>query len=395
VRVRRFELRLLAGVLAVAWALFAGLVLVLYRPGGPADVAVAVVAGVPTVIALVALAWPPVARSTRAFAAIVWLGLAVALVLLPSIGGLLAQLEAGGTQTLLPSVESAYPWLVALGGTSLFAGLGFARHRGGEMGLRGRRLAFAVVVALALTAVTGSLFAVAAIGNDLALRDRPASASRFGPTDPDLPLPACDAALVVPPTAVVTTSLDGSVDARSLGTATIAGTRSSGNVRTEVSVATALELERRGAARIGDAALALHSGRWASATPAAVAADLALDETVLATALDRRNRATAEFHGEEFVEGARARHCRTATDGPTFRAAFPVTASLVGDADLHRWRGQLDYWIFADGAVGRLSGSINGDAGGLPTSGILGTIRVQMTIVDRGRPVSIPTPEVR
>ncbi|HEY3523691.1 MAG TPA: hypothetical protein VGK63_08300, partial [Candidatus Limnocylindrales bacterium] len=128
-RVRRFELRLLAGVLAVAWAFVAGLVLVLYRPGGPADVAVVVVAALPAVVAICGLAWPPVAASTRAFGAIAWLGVGVALVLIPSIGGLLGQLQSGGTQTLLPSREAAYPYLVALGGTSLFAGLGLARAR--------------------------------------------------------------------------------------------------------------------------------------------------------------------------------------------------------------------------------------------------------------------------
>lgn len=393
-RVRRFELRLLAGVLAVAWALFAGLVLVLYRPGGPADAAVVVAAAVPTPIALAALIWPPVARSNHAFAAIAWLAIGVALVLLPSIGGLLAQLEAGGTQTLLPSAESAYPWALALAGTSLFAGLGLARERLGERALRGRRLGFGVVIGIVLTALTGSLFAAAAIGNDLALRDRPSSASRFGPTDPNLPLPTCDAPLVVPSTATVSIALDGSVDARSLGNVAIDALRSGSDARADLTIATALDLERRAAVRTGGLTFAQRNGRWSRAAPAVVAADLALDDAVLASALDRRNRSTAEFHGEEFVEGARARRCRIATDGPTFLAAFPATSLIVGSGDLHRWRGQLDYWVFADGAVGRLSGFVNGDAAGLPAAGIQGTVRVQMTIVDRGRSVAIAPPSV-
>ncbi len=391
-RVRRFELRLLAGILAVAWALFAGLVLVLYRPGGPADAVVVVAAAVPTAIALAALIWPPVARSNRAFAGITWLGIGVALVLVPSIGGLLAQLEAGGTQTLLPSAESAYPWALALAGTSLFAGLGVARERLGERSLRGRRLGFGVVIALVLTGLTGSAFAAAAIGNDLALRDRPSSASRFGPTDPRLPLPACDGQLVLPSTATVSISLDGSVDGRSLGNVGIDAARSGADARADLTIATALDLERRADVRTAGTAFRRTDGRWAVATPDAVAGDLALDDAVLGSALDRRNRSTAEFRGEEFVEGARARHCRIATDGPTFLAAFPSTSLIVGPVDLHRWRGQLDYWVFADGAFGRLSGFVNGDAAALPAAGIQGTVRVQMMVVDRGRSVAITAP---
>jgi len=392
VRVRRFELRLLAGVIAVAWALFAGLVLVLYRPGGPADVAVVLVAALPTVVGVAALAFPPVTGSTRAFGAIAWLGIGVALVLVPSIGSLLAQLEAGGTQTLLPSLEAAYPWLLALAGTSLFAGLGIARAHLGARALRGRRLVLGVGIAVVLTTTIGTLFAAAAIGNDLALRDRPATASRFGPTDPRLPIPACDAVLTLPATASVSITLAGSIDRRALGSVSIDGARSGTSARADISIATTTVLDRRGAIRVGDAAWTEHAGRWSAAAAAGVGDDLSLDDRLLLTALDRSDRATAEFRGEEYVEGARARHCRIATDGPTFLRAFPATEALVGPVDLHRWRGQLDYWIFGDGAVGRVSGSVNGDAAGLPASGILGTVSVTMTIVDRGRAVAIVPP---
>jgi hypothetical protein len=61
-------------------------------------------------------------------AMIVALGLATLLVLLPSIGGVWNQLQALGSQTLLPSLEAAYPWLLALIGTSLYAGFGQARR---------------------------------------------------------------------------------------------------------------------------------------------------------------------------------------------------------------------------------------------------------------------------
>ncbi len=394
-RVRRFELRLLAGVLAVAWALFAGLVLVLYRPGGPADLAVVVIAAVPTAIAIAALMWPPVARSTRAFAAIVWLGLGVVLVLVPSLGDLLGQLRAGGTQTLLPSVEAAYPWLLALAGTSLFAGLGVARARLGETALRGPRLALGVLIALALTAATGTLFAAAAIGNDVAIRDRPASASRFGPTGGGVAPVACTADLAVPASANVDLTLSGTVDGRSLGTVETTAVRAGADAREETTAATVLELDRTGAALVGGRAYALTGDSWLRSIPTAVETDLGLDVAVLRTALAARNRTTAESHGEEYVEGARARHCRSAVDGPTFLLAFPGTRRIVAGADLHRWRGELDYWVFGDGAVGLVSGSVNGDAGTLPAPGILGTITMRMEVTDRGGPLAVTEPTPR
>jgi hypothetical protein len=173
---------------------------------------------------------------------------------------------------------------------------------------------------------------------------------------------------------------------------TIDGVRAGDDARADLTIATALELERRSAARVGSEGYVETNGRWAATDSAGVSDDLALDDRLLATALNGRNRSAAEFHGEEYVEGARGRRCRTAVDGRTFLRAFPATSFLVGSADLHRWRGELDYWIFADGAVGRVSGSINGDAAGLPGSGVLGTVHVLMTIVDRGRAISIQAP---
>src|SRR5204863_1339330 len=105
---------------------------------------------------------------------------------------------------LLPSVEAGYPWLLALAGTSLYGGLGIARRQLGDRSLRRRRLVLGSLIAAVATLTTASLFAVVAIGNDVALKDRPAAFSRYGPTDPNLPLPACSTAIDVPATARVT-----------------------------------------------------------------------------------------------------------------------------------------------------------------------------------------------
>jgi hypothetical protein len=81
-------------------------------------------------------------------------------------------------------------------------------------------------------------------------------------------------------------------------------------------------------------------------------------------------------------------------DGPTFRAAFPQIRWLVGAVDLQHWVGQLDYWVFVDGQLGQVAGSINGHAGELRPEAIQGTIEVLLTATERGRDVVIypPTP---
>jgi hypothetical protein len=393
-RVRRFELRLLALVLAVGWAAAAGLVIVGYAPGGPVDRLVGI-AALPTVaIALAALAWPPVARGDRAFGGIAWLGVGAALLLAPSIGGLVEQLRAGGPQTLLPSVEAAYPWLLALAGTALFAGLGIARYVLGETALRRRRLVVGGLIGVGLTTLAAGAFAGAAIGNDLALRDRPATSSRFGPTDPTLEPPECDGGLAPGPSAAVGLLISGEVDGRPTGDGDLRGTRVEADFRWAAAIASSIRVGRDGWARIGDDAWQLRSsGGWES-VETDVVAEGALDLQVLTTALTAGNRAAAESRGIAYVEGARARHCRVAIDGPTFRTAFPQVAWIVGDADIDRWRGELDYWVFADGQLGQVVGSLNGEGADLVPKGVLGTVYVSMTATDRGdvAPIEAPGP---
>jgi hypothetical protein len=112
----------------------------------------------------------------------------------------------------------------------------------------------------------------------------------------------------------------------------------------------------------------------------------------LHAALTPGYRATAEDRGVEVIEGARARHCRIAVDGPVFRAAFPQARWLVGDDDLHRWRGQLDYWVFLDGQLGQVAGSVNGEGTSVAEKAIQGTIDVHLTATERGRNAVIYPP---
>src|SRR4051794_17693113 len=171
VRVRTLELRLIALVLAGCWAVAAALVLIAYRPGGPIDVAVGAAALLPAVIAIAGVRWPPVARGNRAFAAMLWLAAGSLLVLVPSIADVIGQLGGRGVQTLLPSVEAAYPWVLGLVGTCLFTGFGMARRRLGEAAMRRRRLIRGITLAAMLTLGSGLVFSAVAMGNELALRD--------------------------------------------------------------------------------------------------------------------------------------------------------------------------------------------------------------------------------
>lgn len=391
-RVRVIELRILGIALAGLWTTAFALILAGYRPGGPNDLVVGLAAVGPALIALAAVAWPPVARGGRAFVAIAWLGLGALLILTPSIGGLLVRLGARGPQTLLPSVEAGYPWLLALVGTSLFAGLGIARRRLGETALRRRRLALGTAIGVALAISAGTLFAAASIANEVALRDLPAASSRFGPTDPTLEPPTCPGALDAGPTARLTGRLDMEVDGRRSGTVTIDGARNGEDFRWIGFAATALTIGQHGSARLADTAWsrAPRTG-WVPVQPPFVTGQ-DLDLQLMRTALVPDNRAVAEDRGLASIEGARARHCRIALDGATFRAAFPQVALLLGDGDLARLAGELDYWVFADAQVGRVEVRVNGSAVGLVPDALLLTVRAELTAVDRGVAHAIERP---
>jgi hypothetical protein len=394
VRVRTFELRLIGLALAACWVVAAGIVLIAYRPGGPIDVAVGAAALLPAVIAFAGVRWPPVARGDRAFAAMVSLAAGSLLVLVPSIADVTGQLGARGAQTLLPSVEAAYPWVLGLVGTCLFTGFGLARRRLGEAAMRQRRLVRGVALAVVLASAAGLVFSAVAMGNEIALRDRIAASSRFGPTDIDRDPPRCDGPMGIGPSARLNVELDGTLDGQSMGTVELGGDRDRADIRWLAYVATSRELGLRGVAEIGpDAWIRDPFSAWRRSTPAEVG-EVALDLTAFRAALSLDARAAAGTQGVGVIEGARSRQCRILVDGPTFRAAFPQVAWLVGNADLAHWRGHLDYWVFLDAQIGRIAGSVNGDASDIQAGALQATIRVDLTATDRGAslPITAPAP---
>jgi hypothetical protein len=398
VRVRQFELRLLAVALTVCWAAGGFVTLVAYRPGGPADLFVGIAASLPLLVSVAPIVWPPLVRSDRGAAFVFGLGLCAALLLLPSIASLTNQVLTGGSQPLLPSLEFVYPWALALFATSLFAGLGVTRQLITEVGIGRRRFAASVAFALVATTAIGGVFAGVSLADDAALSNRPASQSIYGPTSANLVPPSCRAPIGEASTAQVTTDLWGDVDNRAVGTVDLTGSRSGDDVFWTAQVVRSDLFGQYGAVLLGPSAWTLApGGSWAgtqrsSLDTGSVDLDL-LDSTVLAEALSPANRATAEDRGFEYVGGARARRCRVAVDGATFEASFPQLAWLVGTAAVSSWRGQLDYWVFGDGQLGRVEGSVNGAAQNILPHGLLATFNVRMNATNRGDPVSIAAPK--
>lgn len=395
VRVRQFELRLLAAALTVLWAVGGGIVLVAYRPGGPVDVAVGVAASLPLTLSVAAIIWPPLVRDGRLTAAIFWLGLGTGLLLIPSIANVIAQVVAAGPVPLLPSLEVVYPWALALALTSLFAGIGVSRRLVAESGFGRRRLGATVAFAFSTTAVIGLVFSGVTLADEAALGDRPATYSRFGPTAASPVPPECNVTLVTPSSARVSLQIWADVDGRSAGSADITGVRSGRDFSWAGQVVRGSDLfANYAAARVGANAWSMGpGGSWSKVPAASVDAD-ALDLAALSGVLSPGDRATPENRGYEYVEGARARHCRITVDGDTFAASFPQVVWLVGGASLYAWRGELDYWVFGDGEVGRLEGSVDGDAQDIEPHGILATVDVRMTATDRDSAIAVSPPSI-
>ena len=182
------------------------------------------------------------------------------------------------------------------------------------------------------------------------------------------------------------------VDLRPVGSVELTGLRVGRDLRWLGYVATSRQLGRFGSARIGDEAWTVSPGtRWERVEPASVDADT-VDLQALEVALTPALRATAEDRGVEVIEGARARRCRVAVDGLIFQEAFPEIVWLVEGADLHRWRGQLDYWVFLDDQLGQVAGSINGEATEIVPDALNGTVEVRLTATERGRDTFIYPP---
>ena len=110
----RRQMRLLAAILTVLWAVTAIAIATAYRPGGPVDVLVALACFVPVAIADIGVI-RPAKRLTRSHrTAIVWVWIGAVLFALPVLYGVASTVARDGPQGLLPSAEAAYAGAIAL-----------------------------------------------------------------------------------------------------------------------------------------------------------------------------------------------------------------------------------------------------------------------------------------
>ena len=336
-------MRLLAAGLTALWAATSLLVLVGYRPGGPADLLVGVALLVPVGISAVALRWPPAPRGQMTYRIIASLAVGTGLILLPSLAGVWRQITDRGLQTLLPSPEAGYPWALAILGTSLFAALGPTRLLLAPGARRRTRLAASLGAGLAVALVTSTLVASVAVGNNRALAGRPAQASRFGPTDPKELPPRCDAAIAVGSTAQLEMVLSGTIDGRSIGGALVRGARAGADFSWTSEVASVEALGLGGAALVGTQGWLREPGGSWQRVPGTQVEGESLDVAVLGDGLDTTARAAAEDLGFDYLEGARfaplpprdrRRHV------PTSLPAGPLAGGRRRPAPL-AWRARL------------------------------------------------------
>ncbi|MET0772689.1 MAG: hypothetical protein ABWZ82_06375 [Candidatus Limnocylindrales bacterium] len=408
-RILREAGRLVAVLLLVLWAALAVTIVVYYRPGGPWDVLVASAAFAPVAIAASAVIRPPLARvahpdAWRANLIVAWVGLVAVLL----VGALLVLeirvIAQPGDQTLLPSLEVAYALVLALGSLSLYTAFGISEIPARPGARAQGRMLHAAGLAVIMTASAAFLLGVAALANDLALRDQPAGPSRFGPTDASVTPPTCDTPVRLGPSAEVAIDAQAIIDGESVGLASVQGVRDAYDESWSGSAEGDFVRARAEYARMGPEA-------WmglGAAEPSPIEVDpfgmegangLTLDGPVVSLLTASDPEVVAEDLGVGLVSGARARHCRTAVDGTTALDTFLPLRWLAGSQlltvtqPLDDWRGTLDWWVFTDGQLGQATVDIHGYPGeAWPTSGIAGTLSARLTALDRDVPQTVTPP---
>jgi hypothetical protein len=405
---------MLGGTVTALWTALAIVVLVAYRPGGPLDLVVGALAFLPAIVASLAVAWPPVARSWRRAVTLAWIGIVTALLVAPLIGLVVTQLVTNASsKTLLPSPEVAYAAFVAAALSSSFAALGVvaARDERGDPAAEGTALSqrpslfAALALAGTLTALMTVLFGATALFNELAIREVPAPFSRYGPTDASVAPPLCDAPIATGPGATLEVSASALIDRETVGGATLVGERAGSDEIWTGSADGPSGPVVTGYTRVGDDAWLLSRGRWVPTEPDPFGMrgsdQLTVDGPVAVTAVGLREPPVAEDLGLELIEGAHARHCRTAIDGPTALATFVPLRWLAGGgavlarAPLEAWRGTMEWWVFGDGELGQASLTLDGYPGDAwQSSGLQGELQVRMTALDRTAPHHVAPPAV-
>lgn len=408
-------MRLLAVILTALWAVTAIAVATAYRPGGPIDVLVALACFVPVAIADVGIIRPARRPGGRHRSALVWIWIGAVLFVLPVVYGVASTVTRDGPQGLLPSAEAAYAGAIALYLMSYFSVVGLVHHRLGARPLERHASLVTAAVAGVLTLVSGLAFLFVALANERELRDETVSISRFGPTDPDLVPPHCDAPVALGANASVTIEATSSVDAFERGTAVLEGRRGGEDESWGGSWDGPDGSGRQAYLRVGPRAWFNERSddpqapgtSWEESPPNPFGllgeAGLTMDGPPHAVAFVPRGALVAEDLGLEHLEGARARHCRTLVDGATALDAFLPLRWLLADRSevsptaLEHWRGTIDWWVFADGELGAASVDVSGPRidTGWDDDGVRAFLAARLIAVDRDERVDVTAPAAR
>jgi hypothetical protein len=413
----------LAGVIVLGlWVALALAVAVAYRPGGQLDLLVAIGAILPVLVAAASVAWPAVTRSQRDLVGLAWIWLFALLLTIPLIYSVASSLTSAGPQRLVPSAEVAYGSVLALGFTAIFSLLGPVHQRSAHRVFERRASLEAVGLAVGVTAVVALVFGGVLVLNQRTLRAEIPVASRYGPTDPAIIPPECTIAPRLGPHGRIAIGArlliddrvvaEGRLDGRREGVDEVwaggwSGVPPSGVKPGDGTADGSLAYRRVGPrAWLNEASDDPDApGRtWHEVDPdpfgLADPSRLTMDgppRTVLGGLL---GPLVTEDLGLEVVEGARARHCRTFVDGPTSLSAFLPLRWLVSGTptslptDLAAWRGELDWWVFGDGELGRAAIEVSG----LPSdawaglAAIEGMLLADLDVTDRTRPVDVTGP---
>jgi hypothetical protein len=405
-------MRILALGLTALWAATALAVAAAYRPGGPLDILVIAICFAPITVSLAAVRWPAEARGPRDRVALVWLWIGAMLLGIPVLYGVGSSLTAA-SQSLAPSVEAAYSAGLALLAMAIWSVLGFAHERVGVPVFQRQASLAAGGLAVVLTAAVAALFGLVVLINEAALLDDGQARSRFGPVGAHLVPPDCDAPLLLGPNAQVSVSARSILDDDPRGSAEVTGLRRGRDEAWSGTWAGPDGEGRTSYLRLGEQAwrrdTAAAGGSADERTWRAVPPDpfglggdtaLTLDGPPHAVVAVPRGQIVAEDLGLEVVEGATARHCRTFMDGPTALDTFLPLRWLLHDSDapadeqVARWRGEMDWWVFADGELGRARVEVSGSRADTTwdATGVRAVLEAELDAMERDRVPDIAAP---
>ncbi len=408
----RGPMRGLALALAGLWTATALAVATAYRPGGPLDILVALICFGPLFVASVGVAWPPAAERHRHRVALAWLWIAAILLAIPVLYGVVSTLAADDQRSLVPSAEAAYAGLLAVFAMALFSVTGFVHERRRAAVFEVRTTLLAILLALALTALIAAAFVLVVLINDDALRASRPPRSPYGPTDTELVPPFCDEPIRLGRQALVTIRATSSLDDVVRGQALLTGQRRGideswsgswsgpdGSGRTAY-----LRFGRQAWLNDGTRDPASVQREWRETDPDPFDTSgpdrLTMDGPPLAWVNVPRGSIVAEDLGLELIDGAPARHCRTFMDGQTALMRFlPLRWLLRDDSgqdedDIRRWRGEMDWWVFGDGELGRAVVEVSGSRADTDwqATGVRAVLRAELEALERDRAVEVSLP---